>query len=50
MITFWFKILAVVFLVIGIASAVFTFKECGTRALFLGNGATYAAMTGMCDQ
>ena len=49
MIPFWFKILAAVFLVIGIAAAVFTFQECGVKALFLGNGAAYAAMSGMCD-
>jgi hypothetical protein len=45
----WFRILFVVFFIIGVAFAVFTFKECGVKALFLGNGATYAAMTGMCD-
>lgn len=46
----WFKILFVVFLVLGIASAVFTFQKCGTRAFLLGNGAGYAALSGMCDQ
>ena len=29
---------------------VFTFSKCGTTAFFLGNGATYAAATGMCDE
>lgn len=49
MIPFWFKILAVVFFVIGIASAVFTFQECGAQALFLGNSGFAAAAMGMCD-
>lgn len=34
----------------GVASAGYVFKECGWRALLLGNGAMYAAYTGMCDQ
>jgi hypothetical protein len=29
---------------------VFTFSKCGTKTFFLGNGATYAAATGMCDE
>lgn len=50
MIPFWVKIVAAIFFAISIASAVLTFQECGVKALFLGNGATYAAMTGMCDK
>lgn len=46
----WFKIWFVICLVVGIAAAIFTFQECGAKALLLGNGAPYAAMTGMCDQ
>lgn len=46
----WFKILSVIFLIVGIASAVYSFKECGTKAFFLGNGAFYAAASGMCEE
>jgi hypothetical protein len=45
----WIKVLWVIFLVAGVAAAVYTFKECGTKALFLGNGGLYAAATGMCE-
>ena len=45
----WFKILFVVFFVMGISSAVIIFQECGAKALLFGNGAAMAAMTGMCD-
>ena len=46
----WFKIWFVVCLVVGIATAIFTFQECGARALLLGDGAMYAAVSGMCDE
>jgi hypothetical protein len=45
----WFKICAVICLVVGISSLVFTWKECGARTLMLGDGAVFAAATGMCD-
>lgn len=45
----WFRLWCVLCLVLGIATAVYTFKECGWRALALGNGAAAAAFTGMCD-
>jgi hypothetical protein len=45
----WFRVLFAVFLVGGIAIAVYTFKECGARAFLLGNGALYAAVSGMCE-
>lgn len=46
----WIKVLWVIFLVASIAATVYTFKECGAKALFLGNGGFYAAVTGMCDE
>lgn len=37
------------FVFFAIVMAAFTFQKCGVKALFLGNGATYAAMSGMCE-
>lgn len=45
----WFRIWMVICLVFGIALTVYTFQECGWKAMFLGNGAAYAAFTGMCE-
>jgi hypothetical protein len=45
----WFRILLLVFFILTVASTIFSFRECGIKALFLVNGALYAAMTGMCD-
>lgn len=39
----------VVFLIVAIASTVFVATKCGWKTLWLGNGAAYAAMSGMCD-
>lgn len=44
------QVLVVLFFVIAISSAVFTFQKCGAKALLLGNGATTAALLGMCDE
>lgn len=46
----WFKIVSAIVLILGIASTVYTFKECGMKALFLGNGGFYAAISGMCNE
>lgn len=39
----------VAFLCIGIGMTIFTFQECGAKALLYGNGASMAALTGACD-
>lgn len=36
-------------LILGTAFLTYTFKECGVKTFLLGNGAVYAAATGMCD-
>lgn len=46
----WFKLWAVFCLVAGIATLVYTFSHCGPKALLLGDGALYAAASGMCDE
>jgi hypothetical protein len=45
----WFKICAVICLVVGIASFAYTFNKCGAKTFLLGNGGLYAAASGMCD-
>jgi len=45
----WFRIWTVICLVLGIAALTYTFKECGMKTFFLGNGGFYAAATGMCN-
>lgn len=45
----WFRVVMVVVLIAGTASTVYAFKECGWKALLLGNGAATAALMGMCD-
>jgi len=45
----WFRIGFVIFLILGIATAAFTFEKCGAKALLLGNGGFAAAAMGMCD-
>lgn len=45
----WVWIIAVVWLIIAIASFIFTWDKCGTRTLILGNGGFAAAATGMCN-
>lgn len=45
----WFKILLVVFLIFGVGAMTITLQKCGWKALFLGNGASAAAMMGLCD-
>jgi hypothetical protein len=45
----WFRILFFIFFLLGIANAVYTFQECGARALLLGDKAAVAAWLGMCD-
>jgi hypothetical protein len=42
--------LTAMFFLIGVSAAVFTFKECGWKTLFLGNGGFSAAMMGMCKE
>jgi hypothetical protein len=38
------------FALLGLSATFYTFSKCGTKAFLLGNGATYAAMSGMCDE
>lgn len=45
----WVNVLIVVWFVLAIGMAVFTFQKCGAKALLLGNGAAAAAAMGMCD-
>jgi hypothetical protein len=46
----WYRVVFVLFMIFGIASSVYTFSKCGAKALLLGNGGLYAAVSGMCDQ
>jgi hypothetical protein len=41
--------LLLLFVVFSIGMAAFTFSKCGSRTLMLGNGVSYAAFSGMCD-
>lgn len=46
----WMWIVSAIVLGIGVASFIYSSKECGFgRALLLGSGAIYAAATGLCD-
>lgn len=45
----WFYALAVVMLVLGVGSLVYTWQKCGWKTLMLGNGGFYAASMGLCD-
>jgi len=45
----WVYFVIPIWFVFAVSMAVFIFKECGARALILGNGGFYAAATGMCD-
>lgn len=45
----WVYVVIVIWFVLAVGAAVFTFKECGGKALLLGNGAGAAAFMGMCD-
>lgn len=45
----WAYVLIVIWFVLAVSAAVFTFSKCGAKALLLGNGAAAAAFTGMCD-
>jgi hypothetical protein len=33
-----------------LSASAYTFSKCGWKALFLGNGAGFAAVSGMCDE
>jgi hypothetical protein len=46
----WVYFAIAVWAVLAVSLAVFTFKECGAKALLLGNGAGAAAFMGMCDE
>lgn len=47
---FWMWIVSAIVLGIGVASFIYSSKECGLgKTLLLGNGAFYAAATGMCN-
>jgi hypothetical protein len=45
-----FRIWFVVCIVLGIVTLFYTLNKCGAKALLLGNGALYAAASGMCDE
>lgn len=47
---FQFCVIAFVFVLIGVLTTAYSFKECGAKAFFLGNGGFYAAITGMCEE
>jgi hypothetical protein len=47
---FAFFMMTGVIALIGLTVMITTFQKCGWKALLLGNGAVYAAMTGMCDE
>jgi hypothetical protein len=47
---FAFAITAVFVTLIGVSITVVTFQKCGWKTFLLGNGASMAAMTGMCDE
>jgi len=45
----WFRIAFICFFVLGLITLVYTVNECGVKAFFLGNGAPFAAVSGMCE-
>lgn len=45
----WFRIWMLICLVAGPALLAYSFYECGWKTLLLGNGAAFAAFTGMCQ-
>ena len=45
----WFRVWLVFCLVAGVTSMIYTFQQCGVKALLLGDGATAAAVLGLCD-
>jgi hypothetical protein len=47
----WYKIASVLTLIVGISAFAYSASKCGIGKTFLlGNGALYAAVTGMCDE
>lgn len=46
----WMRVVILVVFAAGVVSGVYSFHKCGTKAFFLGNGAFFAAVSGMCDQ
>jgi hypothetical protein len=47
---FAFTMMAVFVTFLVISAGAYTFSKCGWKALFLGQGAVFAAMSGMCDE
>ena len=43
-----YAIIATLYVGISVMTVVYVFQTCGVQAFFLGNGALYAARTGMC--
>ena len=47
----WYKIASFLMLIVGISAFAYSVSKCGIGKTFLlGNGALYAAVTGMCDE
>lgn len=47
---FVFALVAITLMFFGVGLFAYTIKECGWKALFLGDGAFFAAATGMCEK
>jgi hypothetical protein len=46
----WMKVLVIVWLPLAIGGAAYTISKCGfIQSLLMGDGALFAAYTGMCD-
>lgn len=43
-------VICMMLFMVGIVSITYAFSKCGVEALLLGDGAVYAAVTGMCDE
>jgi hypothetical protein len=44
------KFIAVLLIIVGVSSLVYTYSKCGNKTFFLGNGGVFAAASGMCDK
>lgn len=47
---FAFVMMAGFVIMLMLSASAYTFSKCGWKALFLGNGAGFAAVSGMCDE
>jgi hypothetical protein len=47
----WFIVWTVIIVIIGSVTLTYTIQKCGfVQTMLLGNGAVYAAYSGMCDK